>query len=80
MNIRSIIEANFIILCGSLPYLRQFIRHYAPTWFARRAVTGNFSSSSHSTPSRKVRQPGINRLQEDLEMSEAQSVHPQDNT
>jgi hypothetical protein len=77
---RSNIEANFIIICGSLPYLRQFVRHYAPRWFPGRMTSRQLSSSPHSTPSRNVRKPGINQLQGGIgthtnEMDEIHNVH-----
>ncbi|KAJ5701329.1 hypothetical protein N7488_008877 [Penicillium malachiteum] len=40
------IEANFIILCGSLPYFRQFFRYYVPGWFPSRWSTSNLQSST----------------------------------
>lgn len=39
-----IIECNFAIICGCLPYLRQFLRRYAP----RLLGDGNTSSSSET--------------------------------
>lgn len=77
---RSNIEANFIIICGSLPYLRQFVRHYAPKWLPGRMTSRQLSSSPHSTPSRRGRKPRINQLQGGIdthtnEMDEIQSVH-----
>jgi hypothetical protein len=42
----SIIEANFIILCGSIPFFRQFIRYYGPKWFPGWWSARNNDSSS----------------------------------
>jgi hypothetical protein len=57
------IQANFIIICGSIPYLRQFVRDYAPKWFLSRMASRQLSSSPHSTPLKMVRKHGINHLQ-----------------
>jgi hypothetical protein len=53
-----IIEANFIIICGSLPYLRQFARHYVPKWFLSSRVREELSTPSFSGPTKRVRAPG----------------------
>jgi hypothetical protein len=39
-----IIEANFVIICGCLPFLRQFLRHHAP----RLLGDGSNTSSSET--------------------------------
>jgi len=74
------IEGNFIILCGSLPYLRQFARHYVPIWFPGRWVTRHMQiSSPHSTPPGKVRNPQINCPQNDIGTDQIESVYvPED--
>ncbi|RAL11730.1 uncharacterized protein BO97DRAFT_93852 [Aspergillus homomorphus CBS 101889] len=44
-----VIEANFLILCGSLPYLRPFLRHHVPKLFDERQK-GNCTSTDDTTP------------------------------
>ncbi|OJJ66985.1 hypothetical protein ASPBRDRAFT_187807 [Aspergillus brasiliensis CBS 101740] len=68
------IEANFIIICPCLPYLRQFLRYHAPCWIGD---TGSNSSQSRpsassnpsSTPSSNRRKPGLSVLQDDIEQA-----------
>ncbi|KAL6228785.1 hypothetical protein BDW75DRAFT_250640 [Aspergillus navahoensis] len=61
------IEANFIIICGCLPYLRQFLRHHAPECIRcnrRRCSREFFSDESH--PIRQQTAAPM-RLQDDIE-------------
>ncbi|PWY90326.1 hypothetical protein BO94DRAFT_623130 [Aspergillus sclerotioniger CBS 115572] len=64
-----IIEANFIIICGCLPYLKQFLRFHAPRWIGDSSGSSEYrdQESSHSTPSSKRRKPGLSVLQDDIE-------------
>ncbi|KAL5341054.1 hypothetical protein BJX70DRAFT_396110 [Aspergillus crustosus] len=43
------IEANFIIVCGTLPYLRHFARHYCACLNRERSQKGNNHISSDDT-------------------------------
>ncbi|KAL3458989.1 hypothetical protein BJX64DRAFT_208496 [Aspergillus heterothallicus] len=62
------IEANFIIICGCLPYLRQFLRQHAPECIrchcTRRSLRGSSSDELH--PTRQQAAPPM-RLQDGFE-------------
>ncbi|PYH40806.1 uncharacterized protein BP01DRAFT_350536 [Aspergillus saccharolyticus JOP 1030-1] len=67
-----VIEANFIIICGCLPYVRQFLRFHCPCWIGIHAsCAGSHSrgSSSGETPPPKPRKPGLSQLQDDIGMA-----------
>ncbi|PWY66776.1 hypothetical protein BO70DRAFT_301531 [Aspergillus heteromorphus CBS 117.55] len=77
-----VIEANFIIICGSLPYLRQFFRFHGPRWLGESR--GSTSSASHRTgssreprPPYKRRKSGLSQLQDDIEraLSRPEEAH-----
>ncbi|RAK78939.1 uncharacterized protein BO72DRAFT_61788 [Aspergillus fijiensis CBS 313.89] len=66
-----VLEANFIILCGCLPFTRAFLHHYAPKWFSSRNgsrgdryyLTGtppsSLTSPSHMTPPSNMASPAV---------------------
>ncbi|KAL3452738.1 hypothetical protein BJX65DRAFT_292734 [Aspergillus insuetus] len=59
-----IVEANFIILCGSMPFFRQFIRYYGPKWFpgwwsARNNISNSIQDSSSNPPVGFVQDPRV---------------------
>ncbi|KAF5855852.1 hypothetical protein ETB97_008316 [Aspergillus alliaceus] len=58
------IEANAIIICNSLPYLRQFLRYYAPRWVGDNLSSRRKSSVESPVP---IRKPGLSQLQDDVE-------------
>ncbi|KAE8369948.1 hypothetical protein BDV27DRAFT_104573 [Aspergillus caelatus] len=60
------IEANTIIICGSFPYLRQFLRYHAPRWIDY-SLSSRRKYSSTESPSAPVRKPGLTQLQDDIE-------------
>ncbi|PYI08864.1 hypothetical protein BO78DRAFT_405304 [Aspergillus sclerotiicarbonarius CBS 121057] len=71
------VEANFIILCGCLPYFRQFIRHFAPKWFPSWwGSRHTHSLSSTSTPARMIRGPRDDAFGEDIEIYTSQDTAP----
>ncbi|KNG86951.1 hypothetical protein ANOM_004212 [Aspergillus nomiae NRRL 13137] len=61
------IEANTIIICGSFPYLRQFLRYHAPRWIDYSLNSRRKQSSSTESPSAPMRKPGLTQLQDDIE-------------
>ncbi|KAE8381292.1 hypothetical protein BDV26DRAFT_278872 [Aspergillus bertholletiae] len=61
------IEANCIIICGALPYLRQFLRYHAPQLIDYSLSSRRKQSSSGESPSVPVRKPGLTQLQDDIE-------------
>ena len=72
--IYSIIEANFIIICPCLPYLKQFLRFHAPCWIGDSGSNSSqsrpsASSNTNSTPSSNRRKPGLSVLQDDIEQA-----------
>ncbi|EHA24932.1 hypothetical protein ASPNIDRAFT_40852 [Aspergillus niger ATCC 1015] len=72
--ISSIIEANFIIICPCLPYLKQFLRFHAPCWIGDSGSNSSqsrpsASSNTNSTPSSNRRKPGLSVLQDDIEQA-----------
>ncbi|KAI2898736.1 hypothetical protein CBS63078_7485 [Aspergillus niger] len=69
-----IIEANFIIICPCLPYLKQFLRFHAPCWIGDSGSNSSqsrpsASSNTNSTPSSNRRKPGLSVLQDDIEQA-----------
>jgi hypothetical protein len=78
----SIIEANFIILCGSIPFFRQFIRYYGPKWFhgwwsARNNISSSIQDSSSNPPVGCVQDPrvGIGIVSDEDEEDDDVRVH-----
>ncbi|KAB8074923.1 hypothetical protein BDV29DRAFT_156180 [Aspergillus leporis] len=61
------IEANFIIICSSLPYLRNFLRYYAPRWIGDSVHAKRRYSYSTDSPSGPMRMPGLTQLQDDID-------------
>ncbi|PYI01254.1 hypothetical protein BO78DRAFT_20936 [Aspergillus sclerotiicarbonarius CBS 121057] len=76
-----VIEANFIIICGCLPYLKQFLRFHAPRWIGDSNASSQYQyrqqESFYSTPSSKRRKPGLSVLQDDIEraLSQPEEAH-----
>ncbi|PYH98439.1 hypothetical protein BO71DRAFT_344885 [Aspergillus ellipticus CBS 707.79] len=68
-----VIEANFIIICGSLPYLRQFLRFHAPRWIGDSRGSSSQSRpqpiSCQEMPAYKRRKSGLSQLQDDIEQA-----------
>ncbi|XHG09930.1 hypothetical protein AWENTII_012966 [Aspergillus wentii] len=62
------IEANFIILCGSLPYVRHFMRHFAPKCIGEGSRSRQ-KSSSQGEGSDNIRKIGLTRMQDDIEIA-----------
>ncbi|PYH48753.1 uncharacterized protein BP01DRAFT_332721 [Aspergillus saccharolyticus JOP 1030-1] len=79
-QVDSNIEANLIILCACLPFLRQLIRHFAPQWTPWGGHSRNTrSSSSNSTPGRILRGgPRADAVVVDLEISSISQETVQD--
>ncbi|OJJ95770.1 hypothetical protein ASPACDRAFT_81829 [Aspergillus aculeatus ATCC 16872] len=77
-----VIEANFIIICGCLPYFRQFLRFHCP-WLIGIHSSANEShsrgSSTGETPPCKARKPGLSQLQDDIGMALTESPLPLEN-
>ncbi|KAJ5358570.1 uncharacterized protein N7496_010983 [Penicillium cataractarum] len=72
------IEANLIIICPCLPFLRQFLRHYLPAWIGE--ITGSsqryYAEYGSWSASRARRKPGLTRLQDDIALAEnIESTH-----
>ncbi|KAJ5756086.1 hypothetical protein N7533_005629 [Penicillium manginii] len=73
------VEANLIIICPCLPFLRQFMRRYSPTWIGEsgRRYFREYSSGTTGL-SRSRRKQGLSRLQDDIALAEnAESTHSQ---
>lgn len=70
---RSNIEANFMIICASLPYLRQFLRHHLPRFFSRDIENNLQSPSPRYTPTKKMQTPRMTTASEDLEMNRTET-------
>ncbi|KAJ5718758.1 hypothetical protein N7488_004404 [Penicillium malachiteum] len=75
------IEANLIIICPCLPFLRQFLRRYSPAWIGEATGSGRRYYKDYSTggsASRNRRKPGLTLLQDDIALAErAESSHSQ---
>ncbi|GKZ20608.1 hypothetical protein AbraIFM66951_005935 [Aspergillus brasiliensis] len=69
------IEANFAIICSCLPFLRNFLRRYAPrligenSSLARRYMGYTYDYTGKGT-SRSRRKEGLTQLQDDIELAE----------
>ncbi|KAL2870571.1 uncharacterized protein BJX67DRAFT_377925 [Aspergillus lucknowensis] len=61
-----IIEANFIIICGTLPFLRQFLRFHLPS-LVGDSVSDRHTSSDDSPKS--TRRPHRDRPEYDIELA-----------
>ncbi|KAE8136463.1 hypothetical protein BDV38DRAFT_112452 [Aspergillus pseudotamarii] len=69
----SYVEANLIIICPCLPFLRQFLRAYSPAWIGEgssrgRRYVGYYGSTA--TP-RSRRKQGLTLLQDDIALAES---------
>lgn len=66
------IEANLIIICPSLPFLRQFLRHHTPRWIGDASSSGYFFSREYLSSSfgRNRRQNGAFRLQDEVALTD----------
>ncbi|PYI14314.1 hypothetical protein BO86DRAFT_389552 [Aspergillus japonicus CBS 114.51] len=77
-----VIEANFIIICGCLPYFRQFLRFHCP-WLigihSSTAESHSRGSSTGETPPCKARKPGLSQLQDDIGMALTEPPIPMEN-
>ncbi|KAE8365929.1 hypothetical protein BDV27DRAFT_156360 [Aspergillus caelatus] len=67
------VEANLIIICPCLPFLRQFLRAYLPAWIGEgssrgRRYVGYYGSTA--TP-RSRRKQGLTLLQDDIALAES---------
>ncbi|KAE8347192.1 hypothetical protein BDV24DRAFT_173107 [Aspergillus arachidicola] len=70
------IEANLIVICPCLPFLRQFLRTYSPAWIGEasksgRRYTGYYGSGTGPRSRRKL---GLTRLQDDIALAESTVV------
>ncbi|QMW26507.1 hypothetical protein G4B84_001752, partial [Aspergillus flavus NRRL3357] len=75
------VEANLIVICPCLPFLRQFLRTYSPAWIGEasksgRRYTGYYGSGTGPRSRRKL---GLTRLQDDIALAESTvaSTHSQ---
>ncbi|RAL15878.1 uncharacterized protein BO97DRAFT_362074 [Aspergillus homomorphus CBS 101889] len=67
-----VIEANFIIICGCLPYFRQFLRFHCPRLIGIHGISAgshSHGSSLGETPPCKMKKPGLSQLQDDIGMA-----------
>ncbi|KAJ5948910.1 hypothetical protein N7454_002217 [Penicillium verhagenii] len=75
------IEANLIIICPCLPFLRQFLRRYSPAWIGEATSSGRRYYEDYSTGTsipRSRRKPGLTQLQDEIALAEnAESTHSQ---
>ncbi|KAL4869884.1 hypothetical protein BDV12DRAFT_70431 [Aspergillus spectabilis] len=68
------VEANFIIICACLPFLRHFLRRYAPKFIGEGSSAGaryfkNYHRGESTTRSWR-RKPGHEVLADDVELAE----------
>ncbi|KAJ5085928.1 hypothetical protein N7532_010699 [Penicillium argentinense] len=73
------VESNLIVICPCLPFLRQFMRRYSPSWIGEVNSTGRryFRDYSSGT-ARSRRKQGLSRLQDDIALAEnTGSTHSQ---
>ncbi|KAJ5670924.1 hypothetical protein N7507_000051 [Penicillium longicatenatum] len=72
------VEANLIIICPCLPFLRQFLRRHSPAWLGENSSQRYVREYSSGTTSRSRRKQGLSRLQDDIGLAEnAGSTHSQ---
>ncbi|RAL07235.1 uncharacterized protein BO97DRAFT_378986 [Aspergillus homomorphus CBS 101889] len=75
------IEANFIIICPCLPFLRHLLRRYAPRWIGEhsslaRRYMQNYAYNYTRESTRGRRKEGLTQLQDEIELAEnLGSVH-----
>jgi hypothetical protein len=68
------VEANFIIICACLPFLRHFLRRYAPKFIGEGSSVGaryfkNYHQGNSTTRSWRRKQ-GLTVLQDEIELAE----------
>ena len=76
----SYVEANLIIICPCLPFLRQFLRYYSPSWIGEATSSGQRYFGYYGTGSapRSRRKQGLTLLQDDIALAEStESTHSQ---
>ncbi|KAJ5881697.1 uncharacterized protein N7529_000369 [Penicillium soppii] len=72
------VEANLIIICPCLPFLRQFLRRYSPAWIGESGRRYFHEYNSSTGLSRSRRKQGLSRLQDDIALAEnVESTHSQ---
>ncbi|PLN76190.1 hypothetical protein BDW42DRAFT_197337 [Aspergillus taichungensis] len=77
------VEANFIIICTCLPFVRQFCRSYAPRFIGEgstqglRYFTGGGYHDDSISRSRARCTPGLTLLQDDVELADGGGTHSQ---
>ncbi|GAA86106.1 hypothetical protein AKAW_04220 [Aspergillus luchuensis IFO 4308] len=67
------IEANFAIICSCLPFLRHFLRRYAPRLIGENSSLARRYHSytyDYTGGSRARRKEGLTQLQDDIELAE----------
>ncbi|KAL3482138.1 hypothetical protein BJX99DRAFT_252853 [Aspergillus californicus] len=67
------VEANFIIICACLPFLRHFLRRYAPRLIGEGSSAANYFKGYHvgtNTNRSWRRKPGTTILQDDVELAD----------
>ncbi|KAL3465604.1 hypothetical protein BJX64DRAFT_252173 [Aspergillus heterothallicus] len=71
------VEANFIIICACLPFLRHFLRRYAPKLIGEGSSAGaryfkNYQNASSTNRTNRSwrRKPGVAVLQDEVELAE----------
>ncbi|CBF87130.1 hypothetical protein AN2575.2 [Aspergillus nidulans FGSC A4] len=71
------VEANFIIICACLPFMRHFLRRYAPKLIGEGSSAGRYFKSYNggaSTTRSWRRRPEHTVLQDEIELAEHGSV------
>ncbi|OJJ33425.1 hypothetical protein ASPWEDRAFT_43485 [Aspergillus wentii DTO 134E9] len=64
------IESNFIIICGCLPFFRQFLRRHAPGLIGEQGSTApRYNNYYTYGSSSRRRKPGLTMLQDDVELA-----------
>ncbi|KAI9370026.1 hypothetical protein BJX61DRAFT_545024 [Aspergillus egyptiacus] len=65
--IPSIIEANFMIVCGTLPYIRRFLRYHWPSLIGRSSTTETRSTTEKSSKPKRSNGPVPPQSEVDVE-------------
>ncbi|PKX88634.1 uncharacterized protein P174DRAFT_397502 [Aspergillus novofumigatus IBT 16806] len=63
------IEANFIIMCPCLPFIRRFFRYHAPRWIRDSDRSPQGQSDTSAASQNKTSTPAHVQRQDDIEMS-----------
>ncbi|KAK1975618.1 integral membrane protein [Colletotrichum cereale] len=67
-NIWTFIEANLFVICGSMPTLRKFFKHFAPKVMGTLTDPSSYGPNKyHSRQSRQSRQSRLSRQRKDYE-------------